>query len=124
MSRSLIDRNRPELLQYEEIYKTLHANPELSDLEEQTADLIEAHLRKLSSGLDIKTKIGGFGLLAICENGSGKTILLRADFDALPVEEMTGLDYASKIKMRNIEGDLKPVMHGMIQSLIRISASC
>lgn len=114
MSRSLVDQHRPELLQYEEIYKTLHSNPELSDLEEQTADLIEGHLRNLSPELDVKTRVGGFGLLAICTNGNGRTILLRADFDALPVEEMTGLEYASKKKMRNVEGDLKPVMHGTI----------
>ncbi len=101
-----------DLSQYEEIYKTLHANPELSNMEEQTAKLIESHLRALSPDLGIKTKIGGHGLIAICKNGSGKTILLRADFDALPVEEKTGLEYASKKKMQDVNGDLKPVMHG------------
>jgi metal-dependent amidase/aminoacylase/carboxypeptidase family protein len=112
MSHNLLDHYRPNLSQYEEIYKKLHANPELSDLEEQTAKLIEGHLSNLFSELDIKTRIGGFGLFAVCKNGSGKTILLRADFDALPVAEKTGLEYASTKKMQDVHGNLKPVMHG------------
>jgi metal-dependent amidase/aminoacylase/carboxypeptidase family protein len=124
MSATLIDRYRPDLSRYEEIYKKLHANPELSDLEEQTASFIEDHLTKLSPDLDIKTKLGGFGLIAICRNGSGKTILLRADFDALPVAEKTGLEYASKKKMQDVHGDLKPVMHGKLADSILWSARC
>jgi metal-dependent amidase/aminoacylase/carboxypeptidase family protein len=116
MSQTVVDRCRPDLSQYESIYKHLHANPELSDLEEETADFIEAHLKKISPDLEIKTRIGGFGLVAICKNGRGKTILLRADFDALPVMEKTGLDFASKKKMKDVLGDLKPVMHGKIDS--------
>ena len=112
MSCTLVDRYRPDLSQYEEIYKHLHVNPELSDLEEQTAKFIEDHLTKLSADLEIKTKIGGFGLIAICRNGGGRTILLRADFDALPVEELTGLEYASTKRMKDANGDMKPVMHG------------
>ena len=114
MAQTLVDRCRPDLAQYEEIYKKLHANPELSDLEEETAGFIEDHLIKLSPDLEIKTKIGGFGLIAICKNGGGKTTLLRADMDALPVAEMTGLDYASQKKMKDVNGDLKPVMHGKL----------
>jgi metal-dependent amidase/aminoacylase/carboxypeptidase family protein len=101
-----------QTFQYEEICKKLHANPELSDLEEETAKSIEDYLTKLSPELEIKTKIGGFGLVAICKNGSGRMVLLRADFDTLPIAEMTGLDYASKKKMKDANGDLKPVMHG------------
>ena len=118
MAQSLVDRYLTDIAQYEEIYKHLHANPELSDLEETTANFIEDHLRKLSTDLDIKTKIGGFGLVAICRNGIGKTILLRADFDALPVAEKTGLEYASKKQMQDVHGDLKPVMHGKLYNLM------
>lgn len=124
MAQSLFDRHLTDLTQYEEIYKKLHANPELSDLEEETARLIESHLRKLSSDLEIKTKIGGFGLIAICRNGNGKTIMLRADFDALPVAEKTGLEYASRKKMQDVHGDLKPVMHGKLHILMLSSATC
>ena len=118
MARFLVDRYLADLTEYEEIYKKLHANPELSDLEEETATLIENHLRKLSSDLEIKTKIGGFGLVGICRNGSGRTVMLRADMDALPVAEKTGLEYASKKKMQDVHGDLKPVMHGTLHRLI------
>ncbi len=124
MSQAMINRHLPDLSHYEEIYKTLHANPELSDMEEETANLIESHLRKLSSDLEIKTKIGGYGLIAICRNGDGKTILLRADFDALPVHEKTGLAYASAKKMKDVNGDLKPVMHGKIHILMLCSLPC
>jgi metal-dependent amidase/aminoacylase/carboxypeptidase family protein len=118
MTRSLVDRYLADLTEYEEVYKKLHANPELSDLEEETAKLIENHLRKLTSDLKIKTKIGGFGLVAICRNGSGRTVMLRADMDALPVAEKTGLEYASKKKMQDVHGDLKPVMHGTLHLLV------
>jgi metal-dependent amidase/aminoacylase/carboxypeptidase family protein len=124
MTQSLVDRYRTDLTEYEEIYKKLHANPELSDLEEETANLIEKHLRKLSSDLEIKTKIGGFGLIAICRNGIGRTVMLRADFDALPVAEKTGLEYASEKKMQDVHGDVKPVMHGRLHRLVRWSSAC
>jgi metal-dependent amidase/aminoacylase/carboxypeptidase family protein len=81
-------------------------------LEEHAANFTEGQLTKLSCDLDVKAKIGGFGLVAICKNGAGKTVLLRADFDALPVVEKTGLEYASKKKMQDVHGDTKPVMHG------------
>ncbi|ETN41873.1 uncharacterized protein HMPREF1541_03812 [Cyphellophora europaea CBS 101466] len=81
---------------YEILYKHVHANPELSHLESGTASLIAEHLRLLSSRLDIRTNIGGHGIVAILLNGSGPTIMLRADIDALPVSEKTSLPYASK----------------------------
>ena len=104
----------PDMGPYEELYKHLHQNPELSTQEKETAATIEAHLRKLSPNkeLDIRTNIGGYGLIAVLENGSGNTILLRADFDALPVLEKTGLPYASKAtQVDNRDGLSKPVMH-------------
>ena len=101
-----------DLAPYEEIYKHLHANPELSDQEEETAKLVTEHLSKLLPDLEIHTAIGGHGVIAICRNGEGKTILLRADFDALPVAEKTGLPYASKKTMKDVNGNKKSVMHG------------
>ncbi|QIW96219.1 hypothetical protein AMS68_001737 [Peltaster fructicola] len=93
----IFERYRPDLSQYEDLYKRFHQNAEISTLEAETSSIIEEHLRKLSDGaLDIRTKIGGYGLIGICENGSGPTVLIRADMDAMAVEEKTGLPYASK----------------------------
>lgn len=108
----IVEKYRPDLAPYEELYKHLHANPELSTQEKETSQLIAERLSKLSSELDIRTNIGGHGLVAILENGSGKTVLLRADIDGLPVEEKTGLDYASKKTMKDTDGLVKPTMHG------------
>ena len=108
----LIKSHRPPLEPYEELYKHFHSHPELSTQESETASTIVSHLKKLSSDLDIRTKIGGTGLIAILKNGQGKTLLLRADMDALPVAEKTGLEYASKQTMKDTDGLVKPVMHG------------
>lgn len=108
---SIISSHRPNLSPYEDLYKHFHANPELSNQEKGTAAAIASHLSKISSDYDIRTGIGGHGLAALLTNGSGRTILLRADFDALPVEERTGLPYASKKRMIDADGKEKPVMH-------------
>ena len=108
---AIIKEFRPDLKPYEELYKHCHANGELSTQEKETAALITERLRKLSGDLDIRTGIGGHGQIAILKNGSGPTILLRADIDALPVQEKTGLDYASTKTMRDTDGEVKPVMH-------------
>lgn len=97
------------------MYKTIHANPELSHQEAETAALVVDHLRKLSQDFEIRCNIGGHGLIAILKNGPGEVVLLRADMDALPVAERTGLEYASKKKAVDIRGDLKDVGHGMCQ---------
>ena len=109
---SLVEKHRPDLSSYEELYKHFHANPELSNQEKETAAAIAAHLKdKISTDFDIRTGIGGTGIAALLWNGEGPTILLRADFDALPVEERTGLAYASKKRMVDADGIEKPVMH-------------
>lgn len=77
----------------EEVYKDLHANPELSMQEHRTAGIAADWLRKL--GFEVTEGIGGTGVVGLLRNGDGPTILLRADMDALPVEESTGLPYAS-----------------------------
>lgn len=74
-------------------YEWLHAHPELSLHEEKTAAYITEHLEKLDC--EITTGIGGHGITAVFRNGDGPTVLFRADFDALPVQELTGLPYAS-----------------------------
>ena len=108
----LVVKNRPDLANYEELYKHFHANPELSNQEHETAAAIAAHLKhKISGDFDIRTGIGGTGLAALLWNGDGPTILLRADFDALPVLERTGLAYASKKRMKDADSIEKPVMH-------------
>ncbi|KAL6252982.1 hypothetical protein RBB50_000701 [Rhinocladiella similis] len=110
---SLIEEYRPDLGPYEDLYKYCHANGELSTQEGETAALITSHLKKLpgAGDLDIRTGIGGHGQIAILKNGEGKTILLRADIDALPVQEKTGLPYASTKTMKDTDGLVKPVMH-------------
>jgi amidohydrolase len=95
---------------YEALYKHFHANPELSNLEAQTAKTVADHLSRLNA-FEIKTDIGGHGLVGVLRNGSGKTILLRADMDGLPVLEATGLPYASTVTMADVEGVVRPVMH-------------
>jgi amidohydrolase len=77
-----------------DLYKHLHQHPELSLDEHETAERIESELTGL--GLDVK-RIGGTGRVAVIENGDGPTVLARADIDALPVTEDTGLDYASTV---------------------------
>jgi metal-dependent amidase/aminoacylase/carboxypeptidase family protein len=109
---AILDKYRPNLAPYEDLYRHLHANPELSTQERETAQLIARRLSGLSSDLDIRTGIGGHGLVAILKNGAGKTVLLRADIDGLPVAEKTELPYASKKTMQDVDGIVKPVMHG------------
>ena len=82
------------------MYRDFHQNPELYNQEEQTAAIIAKFLTSLGD-FEIHEHIGGHGLAAVLKNGSGKTVLLRADMDALPVEEQTGLDYASIKKMKD-----------------------
>jgi hippurate hydrolase len=91
------------------LYLDLHEHPELSQHETQTAEKLAARLR--SAGYDVTEHVGGTGVVAILKNGSGPTIMLRAELDALPVEEKTGLPYASKALMKDDAGRDVPVMH-------------
>lgn len=106
-----MDLTTIDLPAYEALYKHLHAHPELSNLEAQTAATMAAHLSGLSSDFAVTTNIGGHGLAGVLRNGSGKTVLLRADMDALPVREATGLPYASTAAMADVAGVVQPVMH-------------
>ena len=91
------------------LYKELHANPELSFKEEKTSKKLATILRDL--GLEVTENFGGYGVIALFRNGEGKTIMLRADMDGLPVEELTGAPYASRAKSFNQVGDEVFTMH-------------
>lgn len=106
----IVHQFRPDLTSYESLYEHLHSNPELSFQEHETSTKIQLDLQQHGL-LHIHSNVGGTGVAAVLENGHGPTVLLRADIDALPVEETTGLPYASTKRMRNLEGIEKPVMH-------------
>ena len=111
---AMIDRDITSLLA---TYKTLHAAPELSHREEKTATFIAGELRKL--GFTVTERIGkfqnaqwvGYGLVGVLKNGPGPTVLVRTELDALPVEEKTGVPYASQVKTKNDAGVEVSVMH-------------
>lgn len=114
---AILKGNLPDLSPYEELYKHFHRNPELSTLETETSARISSELKCLNekhgSPIEIKTGIGGTGLVGIHRNGDGPTILLRADMDGMPVLEKTGLEYASTKRMvdTHLDNIEKPVTH-------------
>jgi amidohydrolase len=91
------------------IYTDIHAHPELSMQETRTAGTAAEHLR--TSGYEVTTGIGKTGVVGLMRNGAGPTVMLRADMDALPVKEATGLPYASKVTATDTSGKTVPVMH-------------
>ena len=111
---AMVDR---ELAQLVSTYKMLHAAPELSHHEEKTSAFLAAQLRAL--GFSVTERVGkyaepswqGYGVVAVMRNGDGPTVLVRSDMDALPVEEKTGLPYASTVKAKNDAGQEVSVMH-------------
>jgi amidohydrolase len=105
-SKSQIDAVYPHL---ESLYLDLHRNPELSLHEEKTAAKMAEELRRL--GYDVTTGVGGTGVVGILKNGAGPTVMIRAELDALPVPEKTGLPYASHVTTKNDLGEEVPVMH-------------
>jgi hippurate hydrolase len=93
----------------EELYKDIHEHPELSMQETRTADIASQRLR--DAGYDVTTGVGKTGVVGLLRNGDGPVVMLRADMDALPVAEATGLPYASKAIATDREGKSVPVMH-------------
>jgi amidohydrolase len=91
------------------LYIDLHRNPELSLHEAATAAKLAERLRRL--GFEVTTRVGGTGVVGVLRNGAGPTVALRTELDALPVEEKTGLPYASVVKAKNDAGVEVPVMH-------------
>ena len=112
--QSLADAELPSLLG---MYKDIHAHPELSGQEERTAALVAKELR--AAGCEVtehlgkyeNSKLKGYGVVGVMKNGDGPTVLVRTDMDALPVQEETGLPYASKVVAKNDEGKDVHVMH-------------
>lgn len=103
------ERLRGEVGSLVALYKDLHAHPELSLKEERSAARMAKEARAL--GLEVTEKVGGTGVVAVLRNGPGPTILIRADMDALPIVEQTGLPYASKVVTRDRTGREVGVMH-------------
>src|SRR5580658_404196 len=98
-----------DLADLTDIYRDLHAHPELAFAEHRTAGIVAARLRDL--GYQTTTGVGGTGVVGLLANGAGPTVLLRADMDGLPVLERTGLEYASADHGISAEGKEVPVMH-------------
>src|SRR5256885_7091455 len=90
-------------------YRDLHQTPELSSHEEKTAAKLAERARKL--GYQVETGVGGTGVVAVLKNGPGPTVLIRTELDALPVEEKTGLPYASHATGTDPARKTVPVMH-------------
>lgn len=91
------------------LYLELHRNPELSMRETRTEARLAAELKAL--GYQVTTGVGGTGVVGVLKNGTGPTVLLRTELDALPIEENTGLAYASKVKTVDQHGKTQPAMH-------------
>ena len=108
--RRFLDKKPDDLTHYEKLREHIHAHPELSDREAETAALVAKELRRLQK-YTIEEKIGGHGLAAFCNNGSGPTVMLRADMDALPLYEQTDIPFASKARQEDRDGVEQPVMH-------------
>ena len=110
---SFVDGQLPNLVS---TYKGIHSHPELSHHEEHTSALLAAELRK--AGYTVTERVGkypdgsqAFGIVALLQNGAGPKLLIRADMDALPVVEETGVPYASHARATNASGQEVGVMH-------------
>ena len=97
------------LARLEGIYKDIHAHPELSMQEHRTANIAAAWLRE--NGYEVTEKVGGTGVVGLLRNGNGATVLLRADMDALPIQESTGLPYASQESGTDRFGQATSIAH-------------
>ena len=112
--QQLAEAELPSLLT---IYKDIHTHPELSTQEQRTAALLAKELKAV--GCDVTENVGKFdkpdqkcfGVVGVMKNGDGPVVLVRTDLDALPVQEETGLPYASKVVTKNEKGDDVHVMH-------------
>lgn len=93
----------------ETAYKDVHAHPELSMQEVRTASIAAKHLKE--NGYAVTTGLGKTGVVGVLRNGDGPTVMLRADMDALPIREATGLSYASTVTTTDSTGEMVPVAH-------------
>jgi hippurate hydrolase len=109
LSTDIAERARREGPALEAFYRDLHAHPELSLEEKRTAGKIAERLR--AAGFEVAEGIGGHGVVGILKNGAGPTLMIRADMDALPIVERTGVPYASVVRTRDRDGREVGVMH-------------
>ena len=106
LSSKLTEEERARL---RKLYEELHAAPELSFNEEKTSRRLAQELREI--GFTVTEKVGGWGVVGVLKNGEGRTVLVRTDMDALPVRELTGLPFASQVRVKDADGTDVPVMH-------------
>ncbi len=106
---SVLNHLRGSLGDLESLYTDLHSHPELSMQERRTAGVAADRLR--AAGFDVTEGVGNTGVVGLLRNGDGPTVMLRADMDALPVREDTGLVYASTVTTTDADGNETPVMH-------------
>jgi len=104
--QATIDKDRDRLIN---LFKDIHQNPELAFMETRTAAIVARELKAL--GYEVKTGIAKTGVVGILRNGDGPKVMYRADLDALPVQETTGLPYASTKRAEMPDGSEVPVMH-------------
>ena len=107
--RSIIESHRPDLGIYQGFYRQVHQDPEIPGMEENTARLVAGPLRRL--GYKVHTGIDGHRVVGLLRNGRGKTILLRAELDTLPIREQTDVCYRSEKRMVDRYGNERPFMH-------------
>src|SRR5512146_2607838 len=106
-SANLVLSNLEKLLpDLEALYKDVHSHPELSMQETRTAALAADRLR--ASSYEVTAGVGGTGVVGLLHSGDGPTVMLRADMDALPIREATGLDYASTLEATDQDGKSVP----------------
>lgn len=112
ITSELVDRYTPPLQRYEDLYRELHATPDLSGEEEGTARRVSQWLKELG-GYDVSSGIGGHGVVGVLRNGGTKTVLLRAELDALPLAERTMLPFASTRVIQSVLNQklTVPLMH-------------
>jgi amidohydrolase len=110
---SFVNSETPALV---ETYKDIHAHPELSHFEERTSGILAAAMRE--AGYTVTERVGrypdgsqAYGVVGILKNGAGPTLMIRADMDALPIVEETGVPYASHVTMKDRAGQMVGVMH-------------
>src|SRR5437868_8813256 len=108
-SENVLEHVNDLLPDLESVYKDIHSHPELSMQENRTAGIAADRLR--AAGYEVVTGVGKTGVVGLLRNGQGPEVMLRADMDALPVKEETGLPYASKLTVTDSTGKTVPVMH-------------
>ena len=107
--RTILESHRPTLDQYADFYRDVHQHPDVSAMEADTAKKVVSHLERL--GYTAHSNIGGHGVVGVFSNGPGKTVLMRAELDALPILEQTNLPYRSERRMIDRYGNERPIMH-------------